>query len=117
MVIILFCIPVITLCLMGILSVRASIIQNYLFRIYLCKHHHQAWEVLTGGSFCFPGGYNYFRGPLFLYGDDDLGDPEVARLKSKTRRAFHYVLAAFILNIVVFSACVYLALLWALRGT
>ena len=63
---------------------------------YLKSAHPAKWEELTTILGFGPGFRNGFRSLNFILSDDDLGDPEVARRKTRYRGFLKFTIAAFV---------------------
>ena len=74
--------------------IRCLIYQAKLFK-YLQAKHIEKWKYLTTVWRFGPGCVNNIRGIGFLFSKDDLGDPEVLRLKVIVRNAFIHTVTGF----------------------
>jgi hypothetical protein len=92
--------------------IRGMVYQYKLFR-YLFEHHNEKWKYLTSGRIfgyeVGPGFRNSMRALPFLFDNDDMGDPEVLRLKVIVRNSFLYFIiggpATFICAFITFTIC------------
>jgi hypothetical protein len=64
----------------------------------------EKWKYLTTILGFGPGYANSRRGMKFLFGKDDLGDPEVIRLKTIVRNSFIYLFSGTITTFVTCAA-------------
>ena len=69
--------------------------EYYRLREYLRKHHYAKWEHITSIPFFGSGHYNSFRSLPFVFGSDDLNDPNVKFLKGNYRRFIIFALTVF----------------------
>ena len=81
--------------------VRFFVFQHRLCR-YLLEKHTEKWKYLTSVLGSGPGYANSLRGMKFLFSKDDLGDPEVLRLKVIVRNSFIYALVGMVTVFVTF---------------
>ncbi len=95
--------------IVAILSgIRFLVYQQKLMN-YLLTHHTEKWKELTTFLGYGPGYANTFRGSKFLSSKDDLGDPEVLRLKVIVRNSYKYMVGGVLTTFVTIAmmACLY----------
>jgi len=100
--------PVLLVTFAVISMIRCQIYQHKLMK-YLREHHTEKWKYLTSLLGSGPGYVNSFRALPGLLDKDDLGDPEVLRLKVITRNSALYVLTGFVSAFISFGVIVLLS--------
>ena len=89
-------------CLLGVRSLRLQ----HKFFVYLRENHFEKWKELTTILGFGPGLANGFRSIPFLWGRDDLSDPDVQRLKAKVRNSITLVLLTMLGTFLTFVVLV-----------
>ena len=101
--------PICGFVLCVLLAIRLLRLQHKLY-VYLRETHFEKWQELTTILGFGSGLANSYRGIPFLYGKDDLDDPEVRKQKLKVRKSIAWVFLTMLGTILTFIILVCLSL-------
>jgi len=91
--------------LFTIVSIVRCIASLYKLNRHIREKHTEKWKYLTTLPGFGPGCKNDIRMLKFVFGKDDLGDPEVLRLKVIVRNSIIYhitgIVAVFIMSVLI----------------
>ena len=101
-----FYIGILWLFLFSVISgIRMLIVQHKLYE-YLRTKHAEKWKYLTTVLGFGPGFANGLKGLKFVFGKDDLGDPEILRLKTIVRNSAIYTVTGMFGTFIIFCISV-----------
>ena len=105
-----FYLPILFLFISSLVFMARCLIYQQRLSDYLRVHHMDKWKELTTIPGWGPGFTNPWRGLPFLFGREDLGDPEVLRLKVIVRNSYIYTvtgfLATFLMTLIMITCTV-----------
>ena len=103
-------IPIVFLFIASLVFLVRVLVYQQRLSNYLRTHYMEKWKELTTISGVGPGFANPWRGLPFLFGPEDLGDPEVLRLKLIVRNSCIYTvtgfLATFLMAVIMIASTV-----------